>query len=115
MTLGEQQRLFTKLVGQLIGYAYDNDFELTFGDAFRTPEQAKTNAAAGSGIASSLHTQRLAIDLNAFKGGVYQSLTEQYAMLGEYWKTLHPLCRWGGDFHARPDGNHFSMTWGGVS
>lgn len=113
MTLGEQQRLFVKLVGQLIGYAYENGYELTFGDAYRTPAQAAANAQSGSGISSSLHTQRLAIDLNAFKGGVYQADTEQYAELGAYWKSLHPLCRWGGDFNSRPDGNHFSMTYGG--
>lgn len=116
MTLGEQQRLFTYLVGKLIIYAYETaGIELTFGDAYRTPQQAAANAQAGTGITNSLHTQRLAIDLNAFKDGVYLTDTDQYAALGEHWKTLHPLCRWGGDFHSNPDGNHFSMTYGGMS
>ena len=59
--------------------------------------------------ANSVHKQRLAIDLNLFKGGVYQTSTEAHKPLGEYWKSLHPLCRWGGDF-STPDGNHYSMA-----
>lgn len=109
MTLGEKQRLFTKLVADLISWAYAHGFELTFGDAYRSPEQAAANAAAGTGIAKSLHTQRLAIDLNLFKGGEYQAESEAYREMGDYWKTLDPLCCWGGDF-SKPDGNHFSVT-----
>jgi hypothetical protein len=115
MILGDQQRLFTHLVGKLIVFAYENGFELTFGDAYRSPEEAAREAAKGAGIVNSLHSQRLAIDLNAFIGGVYQADSDRYAPLGAYWKSLHPLCRWGGDFKSRPDGNHFSMTYGGVS
>ena len=36
-TLGEKQRRFTKCIGMLIGYAYANGYELTFGDAYRDP------------------------------------------------------------------------------
>lgn len=119
MTLGEKQRLFPQLVAQLIHYAYASGYELTFGDAYRSPQQAAANAASGTGIANSLHTQRLAIDLNLFKGGVYLTRSEDYRMLGEYWKGLHPDCAWGGDFKdarglPRPDGNHFSITHNGI-
>ena len=113
MTLGEQQRRFTELVGRLIAWAYDNGFELTFGEAYRTPEQAALNAAKGSGIANSLHTKRLAIDMNLFIEGVYQTGSEAYRPLGEHWKSLDPDCCWGGDF-TKKDGNHFSLQWEGV-
>ena len=113
MTLGEKQRKFTRLVGILIGWAYDNGYELTFGEAYRTPEQAQLNAQKGSGIANSLHISRLAIDLNLFVEGQYVSGTESYRPLGDYWKTLDPEARWGGDF-SRPDGNHFSLEHQGV-
>ena len=103
------------MVGKLIVWCYANGYELTFGDTFRSPEQAQANAAAGKGIVHSLHCQRLAVDLNLFKDGVYQSGTEAYKPLGEYWKALSPLCRWGGDFKANKDGNHFSVTWGGLA
>ena len=114
MTLGEKQRLFARCVGLLIGWAYKNGYELTFGDAFRSPEQAAANAASGKGISNSLHCKRLAVDLNLFIDGKYMTDSASYKPLGEYWKTLDPLCRWGGDF-KRPDGNHFSITHEGVS
>ena len=37
MSLGSKQRLFTQLIGLLIEYAYQQGYELTFGDAFRDP------------------------------------------------------------------------------
>lgn len=112
-TLGQKQRRFAKLVGQLITWSYANGYELTFGEAFRTAEQAKANAASGAGIAKSLHCDRLAIDLNLFKLGQYLSDSAAYKPLGDYWKTLGDDCAWGGDFKNRPDGNHFSIRHGG--
>lgn len=111
MTLSQQQRLFTRLVGELISWAYANGFELTFGEAYRTPEQAARNAKVGKGIANSLHIQRLAIDLNLFVNGVYQTSTEAHRPLGEYWESLGGS--WGGRF-SKPDGNHYSLERGGV-
>jgi len=109
MTLRQKQSLFVELVAELIRWAYRNGYELTFAEAYRTPEQARRNAAAGTGIASSLHCQRLAIDLNLFREGVYMTSTEAHMPLGKYWKSLDPLCRWGGDFRKR-DGNHYSLA-----
>jgi hypothetical protein len=113
MTLGEKQRLFTKLTGLLISWAYANGYELTYGETMRTSAQALANAASGAGISNSLHLLRLAVDFNLFIDGVWQTASEPYKPLGEYWKYLHPLCRWGGDF-SRPDGNHFSLEHNGV-
>ena len=114
MTLGQKQRRFVKLVGKLIEYAYANGYELTFAEAYRTPEQASLNAKSGAGISKSLHTVRLAIDLNLFKDGVYQTDSKAHKPLGTYWKSLAPDCRWGGDFldkngQPKPDGNHYSI------
>lgn len=114
MTLGEKQRLFARLVGQLLTWAYKSGFELTFGEALRTDAQAAANAKSGAGISNSLHKIRLAIDLNLFVAGIYQTDSAAYKPLGAYWKSLHPLCRWGGDFVSRPDGNHFSIEHEGV-
>ena len=113
MSLGEKQRRFTELVGRFILWCYDNGYELTFGECYRTPEQAALNAASGKGIANSLHTKRLAIDLNLFVNGEYRTETEAYKQVGEYWKALDPEARWGGDF-SRPDGNHFSLEHEGI-
>lgn len=109
MTLRERQSLFVRLVAKLIEFAYANGMELSFGECWRTPDQAKRNAAAGTGISNSLHTERLAIDLNLFVGGVYIDSSAGHRRLGEYWKSLHPDCRWGGDFR-KPDGNHYALS-----
>ena len=108
MTLGQAQRKFTKMVALLILYAYERGYELTWGEAYRTPEQAKLNAAKGSGIANSLHCDRLAVDFNLFKDGKYLTKTEDYRELGEFWESIGGA--WGGRFN---DGNHFSLAYGG--
>lgn len=120
MTEGKKQRLFTRYVGMLIAWAYKHGYELTFGDAYRSAEQAAVNSASGKGISNSLHCRRLAVDFNLFIDGVYQTHSEAYKPLGDYWKALDPLARWGGDFKdkrgkPKPDGNHFSLTHEGIS
>ena len=110
MTLREKQSLFVQLVAQLILEATMRGYALTFGEAYRTPEQAALNAKKGTGIANSLHTSRLAIDLNLFKDGKFLSATEAHRPLGEWWEQQHELCRWGGRFS---DGNHYSLSHGG--
>lgn len=110
LTLGEKQRLFTRLIGLLIAEAYRLGYELTFGEALRTQAQAITNATKGVGISNSLHLDRLAVDFNLFKDGVYLKDTSAHEPLGLYWESLHPLCAWGGRFG---DGNHYSLQHGG--
>lgn len=113
MTLGEKQRMFTRLAGLLIEYAYQNGYELTFGDAYRDPRvHGDVGVKKSYSSADSVHKQRLAVDLNLFRHGEYLASSEAHKPLGEYWKGLHPDCRWGGDFSS-PDGNHYSMTHGG--
>lgn len=113
MTLGEKQRRFTELVGRLIQFAYANGFELSFGEVYRTHEQAALNAKTGAGISNSLHTKRLAVDFNLFVDGQYQSTPEPYEPLGVYWKSLDPECAWGGNFKSK-DANHFSLSHEGI-
>ena len=108
MTLGEKQRAFTLCVGKLIEFAYSQGYELTLGDAYRDPRLAALNAQQGIGIAKSLHCYRLAIDFNLFKDGVFLPDSVAHTPIGVYWKTLHPLARWGGDF-KKPDGGHYSF------
>lgn len=108
MTLSQAQRKFARMIADLIIFAYDAGYELTFGEAYRTPEQAALNAKRGKGIARSLHTDRLAIDFNLFKDGRYLTSTEAHQPLGEYWESIGGT--WGGRFG---DGNHYSLSWGG--
>ncbi|MBV6340439.1 M15 family metallopeptidase [Candidatus Magnetobacterium casense] len=108
MTLGDKQREFTPMVAKLITFAYAKGYKLTFGEAFRTDEQQALHLKSGkSKVKRSQHQDRLAVDFNLFKEGVYLTASEDYAELGMYWKSLHPDNRWGGDFAGFHDGNHF--------
>ena len=114
MTLRQKQSRFVVLVAQLIEQAdLHMGVELTFGDAYRSPEEAARLAKAGKGIKTSLHCQRLAIDFNLFIGGVFQTSSEAFKPLGEWWErqsTTDYTCCWGGRFK---DGNHFSIEHNG--
>jgi hypothetical protein len=133
-SLDQKQRDFPLMVAALITWAYEQGFEITLGEAYRTDEQAEINALGpanrtqladlvatrftalaaairnnpgGGGIRNSLHGARLAIDLNLFISGVYQTQTEAYRPLGEKWEAMGGT--WGGRFSS-PDGNHFSIA-----
>lgn len=111
MTLGEKQRKFAGLVGDLITHIYAEGYECTLDWCYRPPEVAAYYASIGVGIRNSLHTLKLAIDLNLFKDGVWLRSTEDHRPIGEWWEKLDPLCRWGGRFG---DGNHYSLEHEGV-
>jgi len=102
MTLREKQSQFVHMIGLLIQFAYLKGYELTFGDCFRAE-------SCTHGHPMSLHRQRLAVDFNVFKNGVYLDKTRQLSELGKFWKEIGGT--WGGDFG---DGNHFSLEHGGM-
>jgi hypothetical protein len=107
MTLGQKQRLFARLVGLLLGEIYSRGYGVTFGEAYRSPEEAARLAEAGKGIRRSLHCDRLAIDLNLFHGDEYLTDTEAHRPFGTFWESMHPFAVWGGRFN---DGNHYSLS-----
>ena len=90
------------MIADLIIFAYDNGYELTFGDAYR-------DARVTYGHPESLHRSRLAIDLNLFKDQVYLKTTDDHRELGEYWESIGGT--WGGRFS---DGNHYSLAHNGM-
>lgn len=127
------------MLASLVQWAYGEGYELTLGEAYRSDEQAEINALGGalrmrladlialqfpdlaakirnnegSGIRTSLHGDRLAIDLNLFIGGVYQTDADAYRSLGEKWEQLGGT--WGGRFRdaqgrPSPDADHFSIA-----
>ena len=104
-TLGEHQRWFVAMIGELINYAYSNGYELTFGDAYRSPK-------VEYGHRNSLHKKRLAVDFNLFKDGIYMTKTEDHLELGKFWESIGGT--WGGRFTDPPDGNHYSLEYKGM-
>lgn len=115
----QKQSRFVRLVTRLIDFATAEGFELTFGETWRTPEQAQRNADKGLGISNSLHIDGLAADLYLSAGGKSLPETrEAYAVMGELWKSMGVDHRWGGDFRDRrgrpkPDIYHVSIEHGG--
>lgn len=122
MGLGTLQRIFTRNIALLIAWAYKEGYELTWGDAYRSPEQAMLNSGEYGliekvtnfvtwfkkiGSKKSSHMNRLACDLNLFRDSRYMSTTEAHRELGRFWESLHPLNRWGGRYN---DGNHYEMV-----
>ena len=115
MKLSEMQQEFTRCSAELILFANRNGFKLTYGDAFRdTRLHGEFGTKKGYGAGKSVHKVRLAVDLNLFVDGAYVSSgsTPEYKLLGDYWKAIHPLARWGGDFTSG-DANHFSFEYQG--
>ncbi len=114
MTLGQKQRAVSLLVAKLIQHIYDSGYECTLGEALRTQAQADLNATKGIGIKNSAHLNKLAIDLNLFKDGVYLADSAAHKPFGDWWKQQGEFCCWGGDFKDAQDGNHYSFQDGGV-
>jgi hypothetical protein len=112
VTLRQKQSAFAALVAQLLLRAIELGYEVTLGEAYRSPEEAARLAKGKKGIVRSLHCDRLAIDLNLFKNGQYLTSTEAHRPLGEWWEQQSDVvtCAWGGRFG---DGNHYSMAHGG--
>lgn len=107
MRLGEKQELFMRLLPRLIDKAHELGFEIRGGDLFRDSRvHGKLGVKVGYGYKNSGHKMKLAIDLNLFLDGAWQTETIQHLELGEWWESQHELCRWGGRFN---DGNHYSL------
>ena len=119
MTLSEEQRKFAQHVGWLLMYAYSQGLEVTFGHAWRSPEEQKRLVAEGkSQTMKSKHLDRLAVDFNLFKNGKLTWKWEDFKILGDYWEKLDPKNRWGGDWNKNDvqdgfvDAPHFERHLG---
>ncbi len=141
MSLITEQWLFVQDVYTLIFKAKELGYILTFGEAWRPKSQAWINSlpaestligqsknmgekfyfgdfVGGVGIAHSKHMDRLAIDFNIFKAEDTSRIctVEETRPIGEYWESLSPKNRWGGDFHGktwfntRSDAPHFERN-----
>lgn len=109
MMLRQKQSCFVRYVGKLFMWAHEKGYELTIDKAYRPPYTAAYYAETGNGSANSLHCLELAIDLNLFIDGKYQTKGTAYQPLGEFWEHLDAACCWGGRFH---DYRHFSYIHG---
>ena len=105
MSLRSLQSEFAQCAARLIIEAQTMGYEVTFGDAYRSPEECER-----LGHQSSCHGIRLALDLNLFKDGEYLTNSVHHKPLGEWWCEQHEKAIWGGAFQ---DGNHYSFEYKG--
>jgi len=115
-----------------VDYAKQNGLWIVAKECQRTPLQAWANslvaktfiiaiapdgtkekfpdAVGGVGKSQSQHLKSLADDWYIWKDGA--DVTEIMSKpLGDYWKSLDPLNRFGGDFvHPRPDWYHYERN-----
>ena len=109
MTLSQKQRLFSKMISELILWAYEQGYEVTLGDAYRDPRlHGALGEKVGYGARNSCHKLRLAMDLNLFKDGKYCTDGASHGPLGEKWESMGGS--WGGRFQ---DANHYSLEHDG--
>jgi len=111
-TLKERRIKFTSLVPALIEYAVALGYDPAIAFVKRCQE-------CPIGLRNSLHKDCCAIDIDLYdKDGNYLTEAETHRMLGLYWESLHPQCRWGGNWDRdnKPfepgeiDGNHYEFV-----
>jgi hypothetical protein len=112
--LSTYQWIFLQNFAKLVIYAESIGLKLTGTWLKRDLEIQKKMVANGlSKTLDSKHLKSVAIDLNVFKNDVLTFKKEDIEPLGTYWKSLHELNRWGGDFKGfgkDGDSGHFEMN-----
>jgi len=108
MSLVAEQAAFMRDVARLLAKAWELGFDVTGGELFRTPEQQQLHVQAGrSRTMRSNHLRRCAIDLNFFRNGQLVQTKAGLQELGDFWESLGPKNRWGGNWRSFVDVPHF--------
>jgi hypothetical protein len=122
----ERQFLFTKLVAKFVEECFLRGYacklrETGLFEKRRSRLRVPFKDGVHSGTKSKyggLHYMQLATDVDLFvwvpETGQWRYITSTdhpaWQAMGEFWVSLDPLCRWGGNF-SRKDGNHISVTY----
>jgi hypothetical protein len=111
MTLGEHQQAFSRDLVKLLLKGFDLGYEARIGEVERPLEMQEIYVKTGrSKTMNSMHLKKCAADIHWMKDGKLCYPSE----LGEFWESLGPLNRWGGNFDRDwrkddnfKDGPHF--------
>ena len=111
MTFREMRVLHTRLMAELKLWIFQQEgYEVATAEGMdRITEKDPTS----DHMKNSNHNYGLAEDLDLYLNGNYMKKTEDHKFVGDKWKSMHPLCRWGGDLIKHPDGNHYSLEYQG--
>lgn len=111
MSLIYEQHAFLQDVARLVIFADQAGFIVTGGELWRTTEQQSIYVKTGrSKTMASNHLRRLAIDLNFLKDGKLVWDVSAIKPVGDYWESLHPKNRWGGNWKNFKDVPHFERN-----
>lgn len=113
MNLSGEQNAFLLDIGKLIAYVdnCDDGMLITEGEGYRTIEQQQIYFNSGkSKTMNSNHLRKLAHDFNFVKNGKMITDHPTLQRYADYWKSLNPLNRWGGDFSTIDDYDHFERN-----
>lgn len=119
MKLWQERCAFTRAIGQLLVWA-DTDpamagYEVALGEGLVAVTDASDGDHDGPHMAGGAHFTGTGQDLLIYTAAgafIADGAHPAYRLLGEKWRRLHFLARWGGDF-SKPDSDHFSFAWGG--
>ena len=107
-SLSEIQAEFLLQVCDLIRHATNLGFRVTGGELQRTPEQQAMYVKSGrSKTMESNHLRKCAIDLNFIQANKLVYDQKLLQPIGDYWESLHPNNRWGGNWKSFKDMPHF--------
>lgn len=108
MNLSEKQSQFLQDVCLLVLKIHADGHYCTGGELHRLPETQKILQEQGkSGTTEGQHQKRMAIDLFLFIEGNLTWDADDYRQYGEFWESLRPENRWGGNFSNLVDAVHF--------
>ena len=104
MTLGQHQEMFAEHLHLLLTHAFNLGYRVRIGEVERPVQMQELYVATGrSKTMNSYHLKKCAADLHFFKEGKLCYPKE----LGDYWESLDPLNRWGGNWKNFKDSPHF--------
>ena len=109
MTLGDRQEAFAHDVVSLLSKAWELGFSVRLGEVLRPIEMQQLYVKTGrSKTMDSMHIKKCAIDLVLLIDG--QVCTrEQIKPLGDWWESLSPIHRWGGNWRGAVDSGKSSF------
>lgn len=106
--LSDIQSEFLLQMCDLIKFATALGFKVTGGELQRTPEQQSIYVRTGrSKTMDSNHLRKCAIDLNFIQNERLVYDRTKLQPIGDYWESLHPNNRWGGNWKSFKDMPHF--------
>lgn len=108
MILFAEQAAFLLDVCKLVKLATELDFLVSARELGRTPEQQQIYVRTGrSKTLASNHLRNCAVDLYFMKSGKLVLNKSDLQPLGDFWESLHPNNRWGGNWRSFKDLPHF--------